>query len=137
MHNIKLQLVFSHLVLVGLMVVVMVGSVVNFLKLGGSIGRILKDNYASVRAAQEMKETLERQDSAAAFVLGGEVGLARKQFEANVPLFEKAYNAEAHNITETGEQQIADSIGTSYRLLPCSASKTALCSARILQASGA
>jgi NtrC-family two-component system sensor histidine kinase KinB len=115
MRNIKLQLLISHLLLVALMVVVMVGAVINFSKLGGSISRILKDNYASVIAAQEMKETLERQDSAAAFVLGGEVGLARQQFEANVPLFESAYNAEAHNITEPGEQELADSIGSSYR----------------------
>src|SRR5580658_10992060 len=113
MRNIKIQLLVSHMVLVALMLVVMVGAVFNFSMLGGSIGKILKDNYASVRAAQEMKETLERQDSAAAFVLGGEVDLARKQFEANVPLFEKAYDAEAHNITEPGEQQLADSIGTS------------------------
>ena len=42
------------------MVVVMLGAVVNFSRLGGSISRILKDNYASVIAAQEMKETLER-----------------------------------------------------------------------------
>ena len=115
MRNIKLQLLVSHLVLVLLMVVVMVGAVVNFSKLGGSINRILKDNYASVRAAQEMKETLERQDSAAAFVLSGELDLARKQFEANAPLFENAYQTEAHNITEPGEQQLAESIGTSYR----------------------
>ncbi len=97
------------------MLVVMMGAVVNFSKLGGSINRILKDNYASVVAAQEMKETLERQDSAATFLLGGEVGLARRQFEANVPLFKNAYSAEAHNITEPGEQALADSIGTSYR----------------------
>jgi PAS domain S-box-containing protein len=115
MRNIRVQLLVSHLLLVALMVVVMVGAVVNFSKLGGSISRILKDNYASVRAAQEMKETLERQDSAAAFVLGGELSLARRQFEANGPLFEKAYDAEAHNITEPGEQQLTDSIGSSYR----------------------
>ena len=114
MRNIKLQLLFSHTLLVLLMLVVMVGAVINFSRLGGSISRILKDNYASVRAAQVMKETLERQDSAAAFVLGGELTLARKQFEANAPLFEKAYEEEAHNITEPGEQQLADSIGTGY-----------------------
>ena len=38
----------------------------------GSVSRrIMADNYASVVAAQDMKESLERQDSAALFMLLG------------------------------------------------------------------
>ncbi|HZT40614.1 MAG TPA: ATP-binding protein [Chthonomonadaceae bacterium] len=110
MRSLKVQLLFSHLLLVGLMVALMAGAVVNFFRLGGSIDRILKNNYKSVVAAQNMKETLERQDSAATFFLAGERQEARQQYQANWPQFEQWYQVEAHNITEPGEQQMADDI---------------------------
>ena len=110
MRNLRVQLLFSHLLLVGLMVVVMTGAIVKFYRLGSSIDRILKDNYASVIVAQDMKETLERQDSAATFFLAGNVGEARTQYEDNRRKFEQAYQKEAHNITEPGEQQAANAL---------------------------
>lgn len=110
MRNLRSQLLFSHLALVGLMVIVMAGAIVNFVHLGGSIERIHKDNFKSVIAAQEMKETLERQDSAATFFLAGQIEKARKQDAHFKPLFRNAYQIEAHNITEPGEQQMADDI---------------------------
>ncbi len=116
MRDLRIQLLVSHLVLVGLMLAVMIGAVANFFHLGRSIDRILKDNYASVIVAQDMKETLERQDSAATFFLDGRVQEAREQYRQNRPLFEKAYSYEAHNITEAGEQELADDIGSKYVL---------------------
>ena len=110
MANLRTQLLLSHLLLVLLMVIVMVGAIVNFVRLGGSIHRILKDNYASVIVAQDMKETLERQDSAATFFLAGNTKKARDQYEENRRKFEQAYQVEAHNITEPGEQQMANDI---------------------------
>ncbi len=115
MQNIRLQLLVSHLLLVALMLVVMVGAVFNFFRLGGSIDRILKDNYASVRAAQDMKEALEREDSAAAFALTGEMNLARKQYEAYEPKFKTAFAAEANNITEPGEQSLTNTIDQNHK----------------------
>ncbi|MCW3050905.1 MAG: Alginate biosynthesis sensor protein KinB [Chthonomonadales bacterium] len=114
MRDLRIQLLVSHLVLVGLMLVVMIGAVVNFFHLGRSIDRILKDNYASVIVAEDMKETLERQDSAVTFFLNGRIAEARAQYQQNRPLFEKAYSYEAHNITESGEQELADDIGLKY-----------------------
>ena len=51
MKSLRSQLLFSHLALVGLMAVLMVGATVNFFRLGQSIDRILRNNYASVVAA--------------------------------------------------------------------------------------
>jgi hypothetical protein len=42
-------------------------------------GRIISENYDSVVAAQDMKESLERQDSAAVFELLGQHDRARSQ----------------------------------------------------------
>jgi NtrC-family two-component system sensor histidine kinase KinB len=45
MKSLRTQLLASHLALVALMAVVMLGAVANFFRLGQSIDRILKDNY--------------------------------------------------------------------------------------------
>lgn len=112
--SLRTQLMFSHLTLVALMALVMLGAVVNFFRLGLSIDRILKQNYKSVIAAQTMKEALERQDSAANFFLAGQSVKARIQYEANREHFERAYKVESTNITERGEQQLSDEIGRRY-----------------------
>ncbi len=114
MKSLRTQLFASHLALVALMAVVMLGAVANFLRLGGSIDRILKDNYASVVAAQTMKESLERQDSAATFFLAGQSTKARTQFAANTPIFDHALGSERANITERGEQATADGLAGDY-----------------------
>jgi NtrC-family two-component system sensor histidine kinase KinB len=115
MKSLRTQLLASHLALVALMALVMLGAVANFLRLGGSIDRILRDNYQSVIAAQTMKESLERQDSAATFFLAGQSAKARAQFERNTPIFEKALVFERSNITERGEQSIADALQRDYK----------------------
>ncbi|BCM93809.1 alginate biosynthesis sensor protein KinB [Abditibacteriota bacterium] len=114
MKSLRTQLLASHLALVALMALVMVGAVVNFLRLGNSIDHILRDNYQSVIAAQTMKETLERQDSAATFFLAGQRDKARTQFAANATLFEKALSTERANVTERGEQLVADALQSDY-----------------------
>ena len=76
-------------------------------RLGENSQTILKDNYASVLAAQKMKEAIERMDSAALFKLAGHwaegAGLAAK----NRGLFENQLSIEEHNFTEPGEPEAA------------------------------
>ena len=74
-----------------------------FTKLGGAIDVILRENYASVVAAQNMTEASERMDAGLLFALGGEEARGKDLFEQNVPIFEKNSNDEAHNITLPGE----------------------------------
>ena len=110
MKSLRIQLMLSHMALVVLMVCVMAGAVASFFRLGHSIDHILRNNYDSVIAAQNMKEALERQDSAATFYLAGQTGKARDQYRQNWPVFRTWADVEAHNITEPGEQQISDDI---------------------------
>jgi NtrC-family two-component system sensor histidine kinase KinB len=79
-------------------------------ELGGASRRIIADNYESVVAAQEMKESLERQDSAALFLLLGESGRARTQLAEHRARFDRSFDRAAHNITESGEQAAIDRI---------------------------
>jgi PAS domain S-box-containing protein len=73
-------------------------------------GRIISENYDSVVAAQDMKESLERQDSAAVFDLLGEHDRARRQAAEHRVRFNNAFDRAAANITEVGEREVVDAI---------------------------
>src|SRR5260370_27184641 len=72
--------------------------------------RIIAENYDSVVAAQDMKESLERQDSAALFDLLGQRDRAHRQVAEHRARFDTALAKAAGNITETGEPEAIDSI---------------------------
>jgi len=81
-----------------------------FFRLGGAIDTILRENYASVVASQNMKESAERMDSALFFTLAGQWDLSRKMYDENLPLFEHNLDAELHNITIEGEGALASKV---------------------------
>src|SRR4051812_44185599 len=89
-------------------------AIVMFSRLGGNIDVILRENYRSVLAAQNMKEALERMDSAALFAIGGRDDRGRKQFAEFRPVFEKNLRTEQNNITLPGEQEMADKLTKLY-----------------------
>ena len=84
-------------------------------------GRIIAENYDSVVAAQDMKESLERQDSAALFDILGQRERARRQIADHRDRFDAAFEKAAANITERGEAEIIAAIRADrdayYRLL--------------------
>src|SRR5471032_2705509 len=73
-------------------------------------GRIIAENYDSVVAAQDMKESLERLDSAALFELVGDRARAARQAAEHRVRFDAAFAKAASNITEPGEAEIVDAI---------------------------
>jgi len=79
-------------------------------ELGAVADRILSENYESVVAAQTMKDTLERQDSAALFALLGHSDRAFPQLLDNRQRFDQALERAAHNLTEAGEAQLIAAI---------------------------
>src|SRR5215469_13067165 len=81
-----------------------------FHQLGGSIEVILRENYQSVLAGQQMQESSERMDSGLSFALAGEEQRGRELFDGNVPIFQKSLIKELNNITLPGEQELADKI---------------------------
>jgi nitrogen fixation/metabolism regulation signal transduction histidine kinase len=87
-----------------------VQSIIQLTRLGESIDVILRENYRSVIACQDMKEALERMDSGILFTLLGYpqegTGLIRK----NESAFEKALQTELNNITLPGEGEKAHHI---------------------------
>ena len=73
-------------------------------------GRIISENYDSVVAAQDMKESLERQDSAALFELLGQHDRAVMQATEHRRRFDAAFAKAASNITEPGEGEVIEAI---------------------------
>src|SRR5262245_16374844 len=78
--------------------------------MGGVSRRILSNNYDSVVAAQEMKESLERQDSAALFALLGAREKATTQLREHRARFDANFEKAANNITEVGEPEAIEAI---------------------------
>src|SRR5215510_5640979 len=72
--------------------------------------RIISENYDSVIAAQEMKESLERQDSAALFALLGARERALTQLREHRSRFDRNLEKAANNITEPGEAEAITAI---------------------------
>jgi len=91
-----------------LLVVTGVYAVILFAKLGNSVDVILRENFRSVVAAQQMKESAERMDSALFFSLVGEEERGRKMYEQNEPAFRESLSAELRNITLPGERELAE-----------------------------
>ncbi|MEN6483902.1 MAG: ATP-binding protein [Syntrophobacteraceae bacterium] len=108
----KLSLGFGGL----LLIVVIIGSqsITLLTTLGHSIDVILRENYRSVIASQEMKEALERMDGGALFTLLGDTDRGRELIAANEPAFEIALKVELDNITVPGEQEAAGRVETLF-----------------------
>ncbi len=101
----KLSLGFGGL----LLIILIIGgqSIVQFRELGQSIDVILRENYQSVVACQQMKEAIERMDSGVLFVLLGYDEEGGKLIRTNKERFEKALKVELGNITVPGEGEKA------------------------------
>jgi PAS domain S-box-containing protein len=79
-------------------------------EMGGVSRRIISNNYDSVLAAQQMKESLERQDSAAVFALLGARERALQQMREHRARFDANFQKAAANITEVGEPEAIEAI---------------------------
>lgn len=104
----KLMLGFGGL----LAVIAIVGALtmVQINELGEAIGMILKENYRSVVACQNMKESLERMDSGMLLTLVGNELEGKRLIEENTTKFRDALHVELGNITLPGEREKAEKI---------------------------
>jgi NtrC-family two-component system sensor histidine kinase KinB len=108
--SLRTKLLLGYLVFVAALVVLGGWSAWRLREMGGVSRRIIANNYDSVVAAQDMKESLERQDSAALFALLGQRQNALTQLQEHRARFDAAFNRAASNITEPGEAAIIETI---------------------------
>src|SRR3982751_4077482 len=109
--SLRTKLLAGYLVFVAALIVLGGWSAWRMLMMGDVSRRIISNNYDSVIAAQEMKESLERQDSAAVFALLGARERARAQVREHRSRFDANFQKAANNITEPGEPEIIETIG--------------------------
>jgi two-component system, NtrC family, sensor histidine kinase KinB len=81
-------------------------AVLLFAKLGTRVDVILRENFRSVLAGQQMKEASERMDSGLFFSLVGEEERGRSLYAQNLPIFLEGLRIESSNITLPGEDKL-------------------------------
>jgi PAS domain S-box-containing protein len=108
--SLRTKLIVSYLVFIAALVMLGGWSALRLRDMGGVSRRILSNNYDSVVAAQEMKESLERQDSAAVFALLGARERTRSQMQEHRARFDANFQKAANNITEPGETELIETI---------------------------
>jgi Signal transduction histidine kinase len=83
-------------------------------RLGEESGRIFAENYRSVRAAQRMKESLERIGSFPLLLLAGHGAKSGVGISQHRGAFENELRVEEKNITEPGEAEAAAALRKSW-----------------------
>ncbi len=83
-------------------------------RLGGGINTILHENYESILAAQGMKDSLERMNSAILLAPQGLEAESRRQFRLGQLQFDRSLEKEQHNITVPGEQGLVNRLFERY-----------------------
>ncbi len=112
--SLRLKLLLGALPLALALALVGIVSVLTVDALGETSGRILRDNYRSVLAAQRMKESIERMDSAALFHVLGAADKADAQAQKHRAAFEAELQTQEWNITEPGEDAITQRLRAAW-----------------------
>ena len=110
--KLRTKLFLGYLVFTAAMIVLGAWSAWHLWEMGGVARRILANNYDSIVAAQEMRESLARQEAARLGLLLAEGGSARQDLTEERRRFDAALRSAANNITEPGE---AETIATITR----------------------
>jgi two-component system, NtrC family, sensor histidine kinase KinB len=97
-----------------LMVLVLVWAFLNLWDLGQASDAILKENYKSILAAENMVYAIERQDSALLLMFMGYQEQGWSQFRENESQFFQWLGRAKDNITVEGEGKIVNMIETEY-----------------------
>ncbi len=108
--SLRTKLLLSYLIFVAGLMVLGAWGALRLREMGSVSRRIISNNYDSVVAAQEMKESLERQDSAALFALLGARDKATVQLREHRQRFDANFQKAANNITELGEPDAIETI---------------------------
>lgn len=104
--KLRTKLFLGYLVFTAALIVLGVWSALHLREMGGVARNILTNNYDSIVAAQEMRESLDRQEAARFGLLLGEGVPARQELTQARRRFDAALQTAANNITEPGEPEI-------------------------------
>jgi hypothetical protein len=78
--------------------------------LGSRIDLILRENYQSILAMNDLDQALEEMDASFQITLAGRPERTAERYQAAVPRFRDALGREQRNITVPGEQELVDQL---------------------------
>ena len=84
--------------------------------LGASVQKILDENYQSIHAAKNMKEALEREDSAILLLMLGKWEQGRQILGSADSVFKENFDFANSNITIPGEEERLRQISATYKI---------------------
>jgi PAS domain S-box-containing protein len=108
--NIRTKLFVGYLAFTATLVILGGWSAWHLREMGGVSRNIIANNYDSTVAAHDMRDSLERQNSAALFALLGRRDEALKKLIEYRNRFDTSFQSAANNITEPGESEIIESL---------------------------
>ncbi len=112
--SLRKKIFIGYGIALALMIFVFIWALVHLLKLGQASEAILRENYKSILAAENMVYAIERQDSATLLLLLGYEEQAWKQFRDNESLFFQWLGRAKDNITVEGEENVVKTIENEY-----------------------
>jgi PAS domain S-box-containing protein len=113
--SIRAKIIWTFSALVVLNLAAGFWSIFNFYALGTTVAKILKENYQSVLAAENMVKSLERQDNALLAAAEGEDVSGTGGFAENKQLFFFWYDKAYESVSLPSQQILRDSILVEYR----------------------
>jgi PAS domain S-box-containing protein len=114
--TIRAKIIWTFSILVVLNLAAGFWAISNFYAMGRTVATILRENYNSVRAAENMVTALERQDNALLFLSEGEDEPIGGDFDANKESFFYWYDQVVRTQPPVRELPLLDSIQAAYRL---------------------
>jgi len=112
--TLRKKILIGYGIALALVVVVFVWAFVNILSLGRASDAILRENYKSILAAENMIDAIERQDSAILLVILGYEDEGLEQYRENESQFLQWLGRAKDNITIEGEDRIINAINTDF-----------------------
>jgi len=112
--TLRKKIFIGYSIVLALLVVVFIWAFVYLLMLGQASNAILKNNYKSILAADNMIGAIERQDSAILLVILDYSKDGVRQFHDNERIFLQWFTKAKDNITEEGETEAVNAIDTGY-----------------------
>ena len=115
--SLRLRILLGYAYLVGLLLLATGSAIFGFFHLSTGVEVVLEENLTSVRAAMEMMEALERQDSATLAALIDRTAQAPiSELAVYEREFDDALQRAAANLTEEGEGAVVAEIGARFEL---------------------
>jgi len=113
--GLRAKILSGFLILSAMLLIAGAWSIREVASMGGSVQRLLDDNYKSINAAKSMAVALEREDSGVLLLLLGRLEQGTSIIHDADRMFMEAFDIASHNITVEGEQAQIDEIESRYR----------------------